>query len=306
MFQLYKQRNFNALINDTFVFLKAGGKNYFSTYLTVIGPLVLLIMVLLFVVARVFFESMFSGFGSPEAAQMLQDYFSNNVGLFIGGGFLALLLVIVLSLLNFSFPVLYLSLLEHVEKPTSQMLLSRIKASAGRIIVFTLLSLITFLPLFVILGVISGLLLITIIGIPVSVGIMAAVTCWFFLSFYDYLTSKVGYFTAMQNGFKMLFSNFWPHMGTTAIFWLLTFAIQMIISLITSTISSVLFTVSNGPDMSGNIVITVVLFVLSIAISYFFSNIVMLAHGMIYYSCKEQTENKTLYSEIDQIGNDSE
>lgn len=95
-------------------------------------------------------------------------------------------------------------------------------------------------------------------------------------------------------------------MGTTSVFWIILVALQLFTSIITSLISSVLFYVDDAIDFEGNAVVTVTIFIISIAINYFFSNIFMLAHGMIYYSCKEQQENKSLYTEIDLIGTDSE
>ena len=146
-----------------------------------------------------------------------------------------------------SFPVIYLSLLEHVEKPTPQMIFARIKAKSGSIIVFALASLITFVPIAMILGGISIFLFITIIGIPVALALWAALTCWVFLTFYNTLNGE-GFFTAMGSGYRMLLQNFWAHMGSTAIFYIISFVVQMILTLATSLLSMLFFVAA---DTSG-------------------------------------------------------
>jgi len=305
VFQLYKKRNFNALINDTFVFLKEDGRNFFGTYFKVIGGLLLIITVLTFVVMRVFFENMFNGFGSPEAQQMLETYFDENAVLFVVGGIIAAFTLIAISLITMSFPVIYLSLLEHVEKPTAQMIFARLKAKSGKIIVFALTSLITFLPIAAVLGGVSVFLFITIIGIPVALALWAALTCWVFLTFYNTLNGE-GFFTAMGSGYRMLFQNFWAHMGSTAIFYVLSFVVQMALTLAMSLLSELLFVAAGTSDLEGGSIVGVIVFIISMLINYIFSNVLIIAHGMIYYSCKEDNEHKTLYYEIDQIGSDSE
>lgn len=305
MFQLYKKRNFNALINDTFVFLKEDGKNFFSTYFAVIGGLLLILMVLAFVVMRVFFENMFSGFGSPESQQMLETYFDENAGLFVIGGITAGLILVGVSLVIMSFPVIYLSLLEQVEKPTAKMVFDRLRAKTGKIIIFALASLITFVPIAMVLGGVSVFLFITIIGIPVALALWAALTCWVFLTFYNTLNGE-GFFTAMGSGYRMLFKNFWAHMGSTAIFYIISFVVQLLLSVVMSLLSTLVFAASGTPDFENGAIVGIVLFIISLLISYLFSNVLIIAHGMIYYSCKEDHEHKTLYYEIDQIGSDSE
>lgn len=305
MFQLYKKRTFSQLINDTFSFIKAEGKNYFSKYLAVNGGILLVLMVLLFVAGRIFFEGMFNGLRSPEAQAMLSEYFDANATLFIVGGILTVLLVVLLMLLNLSFPVVYLNLLEDTPKPTTKMIFKQLKAKALKIIVFVLASLITFVPIGIIVGLLSVLLFITIIGIPVAYILFASLSCWIFLTFYNYLLGSDGYFTAMKQGFDMLFKNYWAHMGTVAIFWLILFALQMVITLVIS-ITSLLGTYVAPDETFTGSTSAVVMFVINMAINYFFTTIIMLSQGMIYYSCKEATEHITLHNDIDLIGQDSE
>ena len=50
MFQLYKKRDFNELVSDTFDFFKIHGKNYFKNYFIINGGFLLILVVLLYFV----------------------------------------------------------------------------------------------------------------------------------------------------------------------------------------------------------------------------------------------------------------
>ncbi|MXN90436.1 hypothetical protein GR160_04285 [Flavobacterium sp. Sd200] len=288
------------------MFIKAHGKNYFGNYLTINGGPLLLLLILIFIIGRYFFGGILSGLGSPQSQIIIANYFENNTGYFIGVGVVFALIALLLSILNISYPIIYLDILSQGKQPTASAIFKGIKARIGRFIVFVLASLITFLPIAALLGGVSILLIIIIIGIPVAFILWAAFSCWGFLSLFDNLTTNRNFFTALGNGYHMLFKNFWAHMGTTAIFLLISFALQMATSLISSLINALVFFVTGENSAEDATIFLIIMFLLSTIVSYFFSSINMLAHGMIYYSCKEDEEKKTMHSEIDLIGTDSE
>ena len=306
MFQLYKKRDFNALINDTFLFLRAQGKNYFANYFLINGGLMLVLLLLTFLLGSIFFEGLFSGLGTPQGQRMLSAYFDSNTGLFVGTAITIALLAILLSLISVSFPVVYLDLLANGQQPTAGLIINGLKARAGRMVVFALASLITFLPIGVIFGIISTLLIIVLIGIPIGILVFSAITCCMMLVLYDNLSSERTFFKAFETGLKMVFSNFWVHIGKTAIFLVMYFAIQLAFALLSSFISTFIYYITGSLEETGFGIITLAFFLVSAAVNYFFGSIFMLAHGMIYYSCRDLRENKSTYSEIDSIGNYSE
>lgn len=306
MFQLYKNRNFNTLVNDTFNFIKAEGKNYFSNYITINGGPLLLLMIMVFIVMKYFFSGILGGMSSPWHDAVISNYFESNTGYFIGLGVIFGILVLLLSLLNVTYPVVYLHILSHGEKPTTKLLFKGIMARAGRLIIFGLASLITFLPVAAIVAGISVLLFIIIVGIPVAFIIWAALLCWIMLSLYDNISTERNFFTALKNGYNMLFRNFWAHMGTTAIFLIISFVLQLASNLISSLISMLGIYITGESSPESISLFTIAMFIISTAISYFFGSVIMLSHGMIYYSCKEGQENKTMQSEIDLIGSNVE
>lgn len=313
MFPLYKTRNFSAIINDTFSFFRQNGKNYLKNYFILNGGMLLILLVLCFIMGKVFFEHLFSGMTSEGSQQMINAYFNDNIGFFVIAGLATGVMILLMTIVNYSYPVLYLSLSEKHEKPDAKQVLALLKSKFGRILIFGLMSMITFIPLALVLGLFSMLLIVIIIGIPVAIILFAAFTCWLYLSFFDYLNTNNSYFTAMSNGWKMLFKNFWIHAGSTAIFYLIIYTVQGILAIIPYMIGIVTMIVSAENDVPGKEetfstigILMLIVFMVYIVLAYLLSNVLMVGHGMIYYSCREQTENKSLHHEIDLIGNDFE
>lgn len=311
MFQLYKQRNFSDLINDTFLFFRKSGKNYFRNYFIINGGFLLILIVLIYLVSKVFFDGLFSSFGTPKANELIENFFSDNLTYFIITAIFAVILILLLTMLSYSYPVIYLKLLEKNENPDTSQIVAAIKAKTGKIILFALLSLVTFVPIACISLLISGVLVFILIGIPLFVVVLAAITCWIFLSFFDYINNDTDYFTAMGNGYRMLVNKFWHNVGTTAIFMLIVYIVHSIISFIPYIIGMIsMFSEmprdGGTPDLSFFGVMMLITIILSTLLSFILTNLTIINQGIIYYSSLEQQQNNSLHSEIDQIGSDSE
>jgi len=312
MFQLYKVRSFSDLINDTFAFFRVHGKSYFKNYFIVNGGMLLVLLVLMYIVGQVFMDTIFSSFGTSRPDRLIEEYFNSNFGLFAGAMILGMLLILVLTLLSYSYPVIYLKLLETGKTPATKDIVSALWAKAGRMTLFSLLWLITFFPILIILSLLSLVLVVIMIGIPFAIIIFAAATSWMCLSFYDYLNNNTGYFEAMKNGFNMVFQNFWPHVGATAIFYIIVSVIHGIVSFVPyfigifSLLSESGGTSENPAQYSFFGLMVLLTFMLATAFSYILGNLLFVSQGMIYYSASEENENQSLHSEIDKIGLDSE
>lgn len=314
MFQLYKERNFNALINDTFGFFRVYGKNYFRNYFSIVGVFLLVLIVLAFIVGKFFFDTLMSAQGTAEAETMLANYFFDNLGYFIGMGVLAFVLLIVLTILIYSFPVVYLDLIKTVKEPTAKQVMDGIKAKAGRSILFGLLSLITFLPITMIAALICTPFVLVLIGFPMLLFVMAFMFSWSLLTFYNYLSTPEDYFTSMGRGIKMLTQKFWPHFGSTAIFIIIIYMLQFVVYGFSSLIG-VIFELTDSSSfdpadpesiLSFISVIAIITWTMSMLVSFVANNLTMINQGMIYYSTKEANEKQSVHSEIDSIGNDGE
>ena len=112
MFQLFKERNFSDYINDTFQFFKVQGKHFFKTYFIINGGLLLVAVVLIYFLMKIYFDFIFSKIsGNGNAPQNdLGTFFNANFGLMIALIIGAILLFMVISLFQFTFPVVYLDL----------------------------------------------------------------------------------------------------------------------------------------------------------------------------------------------------
>ena len=311
MFQLYKIRNFSALINDTFSFFKVLGKNYLKQYFILNGGLLLILTVLCFVVGRVFFSNIFSGLSNPSSRNFIEQYFNDNQNFFIGGGIALVILIILITIVNYSYPILYLNLLEKNSTPSTGEIINVLKKKLGRIILFGLLSLITFVPLAIPLMLFSGFLIMILIGIPVVVILFGAYACWIYLAFYNYISTTDGYFESMGRGWNMLFRRFWHHMGSTVIMVIILYAAQMIFMLIPYLIGLLLIFIDSPQTgsmedqenaLSTVGILMLVVWIVSMLFAFILGNLLAINQGMIYYSCVEEDENKTLKGEIDLIG----
>src|SRR5690606_7529799 len=305
MFKLYRLRDFSALINDSFSFFKYHGKNYFKNYFIINGGILVVIALLTYLTTNVIFTSI-GDFNSPGAQEMLLDYFDNNLWYFIGVGGVIFLLLMILSLLNYSYPVLYLKTLQNNQKPTVKDIVTLLKSKAGKIILFPIASLISFIPLFTIIALISAFFIVTIIGIPVACIIIAAMARWMMLSFYDNITTDNGFFTSFSKGITILTNRFWQNIGVTIIIAIVVFCTNLFFSLIPELLLEFTLLSETTDTTSVSVIIAIISTILSVFISYLLTNLTVISQGMIYYSYEESIHNNSLDSEIDLIGGESE
>lgn len=304
MFQLYKQRNFGALISDTFNFFKVHGKNYLKSYFIINGAILLVISLLVFLLTKFFIDSV---------TRPMMDG-----GLLFITGTAVVTLIVFLSMLSYSIPVLYLRAIQDKREPETKEIVNLLKANLGKIILFLIASLISFVPLLflvslvttVLSGLILGLLGIfgSILGIVIFAVMGSFAASWVFLSFYDNITSKNGFFTSLGNGFTMVLNGFWKNIGATAVIGIIILAINFCISVLPGLIGTFTLLNETTPEgLAGGInVFTVILMIVNVLISYTLVNLILITQGMIYYSNEEEKGNNSLHSEIDLIGGESE
>jgi hypothetical protein len=160
------------------------------------------------------------------------------------------------------------------------------------------------------------LMVFIVIGIPLFFIVGPAFLAWIMLSFHDYLIQKTGFFESLKNGFGLVKQQFWTIIGTTFIMAALVQIIQGIITLVPYFIGIFLVYTNGNPSttttasqteyLSTMGVLMTVVMALSIVLSYFFNNFILVNQGIIYYSLREENENNTPKSQIDLIGTKSE
>ncbi len=317
MFTLFKKRSFGDYFSDTIAFFKTFGKHYFKNYFIINGAFLLVLVVLIYFVSKIYMETVFSSINNPDS-NYLDTFINRNLVLFIGLLVLFVLLISLLSLINITYPILYLELTEknNGNDFTTSQIISSLKQNAGRMFVFFLGLVFIILPLMIIVFSILILLCFVLIGIPLLLIIGPAFLSWIALSYHEYLIKKTGFFEALTNGFRLVKQQFWAIVGTTV---LMSFLVQMLQGLITFIpyIIGIVYMFSssesfqdgaamNADRFSFMAVFVAFIMVLSVLLSYFFNNFLIVNQGLIYYSLRETNENHSAEIQINNIGNDFE
>lgn len=313
MFQLYKKRGFSEFISDTFEFLKLEGKNYFKNYFIINGPLLLVLVVCIYFLTKVYMDVVFSSMVAinPNTNNILNDLM-NNIPLFISLGLVSFVLIIIVSLINYSYPISYLKLVGTKSEITTQNIFNLMKEKLGKTILFFLASLLVFVPIITIVMLLLVLLIMIIIGFPLMIIIGPALISWMKLSYYDYITTENDYLKSVGNGFELLKSKFWPIVGSTMIMYIIFYIILSIFTLIPYFIGLGLMFVdtntnSNQTEAFSTLsILASAIMVISTISNYTLQNIVFVNQGIIFYSITDEKENISIKSDIDLIGSDSE
>ncbi len=308
MFQLYKKRDFSALVGDTFNFFKWEGKNYFKNYFIINGGLLLLLVVIIYFFSNIFIKGAFAGLQTGNDNAFIDEIYS-NLSLFIGFGLGMMLLIMVISIVNYSFPIAYLKLIEENKERNFQNLITYFKSKFGRIISFFLLSLVIMIPLlFIIIG-LTVLSIFIIIGIPLIFLLIPTLTSFVALTYYHYITEQIGYFDALGKAYDMLKSKYWPIIGSS-------FVVQMIVQITLGIFTMIpyfigLISVFSNPEslqqnpenaISFVMILLTAILIISIIFNYTLQNIILINQGIIFYSCKEESGNVSVKNNIDLIG----
>ncbi len=310
MFQLFKKRTFSDYISDTFTFFKENGKHFFTHYFIINGVLLLILLALSYFLFKVYFEVIFSSIGTG-APNFLEDYFNNNIGLIIGIFFIFMIVFLFVSLISYSYPIIYLQLFAK-KKGTdfdTREIIQLMKAKLGKMIVFFLVLIgLSFTVGFLFLAIIFALMFI-IIGIPLAIILIPALIAMVQISYYDYLNEEIGVLEAFGRGFAKLKQNFWPISGATIIMYIIIQTVSTIFIAIPYIFGMVqLFTdvQSQGSPSAETFsvfgIMMVIVMCISILASFILNNLLIVNSGIIYYSLKDQNEDISILSDIDLIG----
>ncbi|MDV4129378.1 hypothetical protein CMT25_04380 [Elizabethkingia anophelis] len=309
--QFYKKRDFGALVSDTLNFFKLYGKNYFKNYLTLNGGIIILLVVVIVIGFGDFFKQAF-GSNTNGEAYLFQDYFQQNQGLLIGASVLSIVLIILLSLISYSFPVLYMKRLAETgnSKVTMNEMIEDMKKNLKKFFIFFIGSVFILTPLFIFAFIISSFLMIILIGfllilacIPVMVNIIN------FTLFNMYNTND-GFFSSIGKAFRIQFSkDFWKYIGSTFIIYLLINVVTTIFAFIPMMFlyGYILTTVSTTPDAIGSdssffMILMAIVYAVSIACTIVLNNLINVNAGFMYYDSRTDLHRNVTFSEIDTIG----
>lgn len=298
MFELYKKRDLNAYISDTFTFFKHEGKNFFKNYLILNGGLLLLILVCFYFLGKGFFQNLF------QDNITIDTYFENNFALMMTLVSLLFVLSVVFSVIAYTFPVVYLQKMAQNKEKIASSILENIKTQFGRILIFILGTTFIVLPIILVVLFISTLLIFILIGIPLLLIGFAFFASLLNIAYYEYITNQTSFFTAYGKAFDLIRGNFWPIIGSTVVIYMVIQMVTGIISFIPQVYLYVqMFTSTNNIEESeAFLIITLISTILSMMLSFFLNNLMLVNQGLIYYSEIEKKENITSHSIIEEIG----
>ncbi|AQX04718.1 hypothetical protein BBD33_05400 [Elizabethkingia meningoseptica] len=315
MMQFYKKRDFGALVSDTLNFFKLYGRNYFKNYLTLNGGVIILLVVVIVIGYGDFFMQAFGSNTSGEA-YLFQDYFQQNQASLIGASIVAIVLILLLSLVSYSFPVLYMKRLAETgsTKITINEMIEDMKKNLKKFFIFFLGSTFILVPIFIVAFIVSSFLMIILIGflllmlcIPVMVNMMN-------FTLFNMYNTEEGFFGSIGKAFKIQFSkSFWKYVGSTFIMYLLINVVTTIFAFIPMMVlyGYMLSSINTSPDGIGQesatfMILMAVVYSVSLACSIILNNLIYVNSGFMYYDSRVDLHREITFSEIDSIGSREE
>lgn len=302
-FQLYKKRDFSAYIGDTIQFFKQFWKNYFQNYAVINGVLLLVFVSLYFLL----FKDLFSNMYDPNAIKTWMTY--NNSGSFMLSIIVLMIIAIVFSVFTTAFPMVYFNLLNTTGRDafTASEMLNGIKAYAGRMILFGIISFFVMIPIVFIFFAFGVALSFLIIGIPILFLGLPTVLIWSMQSLYVYLEEETGYFQALSKGWKITFQKYWHLVGSTIAVYFCITILSSVFSMVPAFMMMGSIITSGGtPKPQTMTPLMMAFYLVGLIVTFICYNFIYVQQGLIYYSAQENTEHYQAYSDIDNIGKDEE
>lgn len=317
MMQFYKNRDFGTFISDSFGFFRVYGKNYFKNYILLNGLLLILMVVVVIFGYR---ELLMQIFGSNMSgnSSYLENYFEDNLGMFIVIGLLTFILFVVLMIVNYLYPVFYLKRLAAGEtKISMDDILNDFKYNVKKIGILCLgMIFIVTPPAFIVLGV-SYALVLVLIGIPIMLFVFPTVMNIVNFLMYDVFNSNRGFFESLSYSIRAQFSYangrekspYWKYWGATLVLFIIMYVITTIFTMIPMIIFFATM-MTNEPDgnfeqnpFSGAMgILFFVMYGFSLLVSFFLSNLMYVNSGLIYYDSRRDLHQQVELAEIDTIG----
>ncbi|UFH31028.1 DUF4013 domain-containing protein [Chryseobacterium sp. C-71] len=317
MMQFYKNRDFGTFISDSFGFFRLYGKNYFKNYILLNGLLLILMVVVVIFGYR---ELLMQIFGSNMSgnSSYLENYFEDNLGMFIAVGLLTFVLFVVLMIVNYLYPVFYLRRLAAGEtKISMDDILTDFKNNAKKIGILCLgMIFIVTPPAFIVLGV-SYALVLVLIGIPIMLFVFPTVMNIVNFLMYDVFNSKRGFFESLSYSIRAQFSYangrekspYWKYWGATLVLFIIMYVMNTIFTMIPMIIffATMMTTEPDGnfeqnPFSGAMGILFFMLYGFSLLVSFFLSNLMYVNSGLIYYDSRRDLHQQVELAEIDTIG----
>ncbi len=302
--ELYKERDFGALLSDSFTFFKKQGKNYFKNYLMINGGLLLLLVVLIAVGFKDIISQFFNSNMDGNSSSYFEAYFQENMGVFIAICLVLMALMILINFVNYCYPILYLNMYaQGRENLQTSEIVELIKAKVGKFIVFTLFSLFILLPLMGIVFALNVALVFLIVGVFLFFITIPAMVNIANFTFIVYILEDKGIFEAFGDAVSIQFSkSFWKYVGATMVSYILIQIVTSVLTMIPTSFISFETIVSTGKVDDSFTVIMTIVYIISIVVTIIASNLVYVVATLMYFDSRKDLHQIEQFKEIDSIG----
>lgn len=317
MMQFYKKRDFGTFISDSFNFFKLYGKNYFKNYILINGLLLILMVVVCIFGYRELFSQVFGSNLSGEG-RYFEQYFEENMGMFIGVGILTFFLFIILMIVNYLYPVFYLRrLAQGQEKIKTDDILNDFKSNVGKIAILCLGMIFIVAPLTILIFGISAVLMMIVIGFFLILLLYPVIINVTTFLMYDFFNTERGFFESLSYSIRAQFSYtngrerspFWKYWGATIIIFIILYIISSIFTSIPMFFmyGTLLTTPPDGNfeqnPFDGTFgIFFFVMYGISMLVSLFLYNLMYVNAGLMYYDSRTDLHQKVELAEIETIG----
>ncbi len=312
--EFYKKRDFGSIISDTFQFFKENGKNYLKNYFLLNGLLLILLMVIAGLGYREIFSQVF-GSNTEGSGHFMEQYFQNNTEILILVGVIVFFLILMISVLNYSYPVFYLKRLSETGNKNikADEILGDMKSNWKRLAVLFLGLFFIVSPLALIVLGISYLLILILIGFVILLFVGPTIANIVNFLLYDFLHTNKGFFESLSYAMRSQFSYshqrektpYWKYWGSTLIMYIILQVITSVFTMIPMImlVTSSMTVQNSGDEMSESFgIIIIVVYSIALLVSLVLSNIIYINAGLMYYDSRTDLHRDQNMIEIDSIG----
>ncbi len=315
--QFYKKRDFGTFISDSFTFFKLYGKNYFKNFILLNGLLLILMVIVIVLGFREFFGVLF-GSNLSGQSYFLEQYFSDNLGMFVMLGIFLFILSTALMTINLLFPVFYMKrIAEGKTNIKADDILSDFKNHISKVLILYFGLTFLVMPGATVLFGITYILVFLIIGLALMLFLLPNLFNTVTFLCYDYFNGNRSFFDSLSYAIRSQFSYpngresspYWKYWGSTLIMGLLFYIVSSIFTAVPM-IMYIAKLSTTAPDgnfeqnpLGGSFgILFFFIYGVSSLVSTLLMNVLYVNSGLMYYDSRTDLHQKMELAEIETIG----
>ncbi|HUH45517.1 MAG TPA: hypothetical protein VLZ54_00080 [Arenibacter sp.] len=302
--ELNIDREFGEIINLYFDFFKANIKKFTNIFLSYNG----IFLIGLVLVSYLLVSGILTMVGN-EQSLLMDSMETTGQGSWIYlavGGILFSLIFFTVAVMNYSLSTSYMIHYEEHKGTGFEKsdVWTMIIDNLGKIVVFILILIVLFFGLMIVALILA---IIPLVGMLAQYVIQYFLMAWAGVSFFALLKENRSVTDSLQEGWNLVYKNFWRAVGVNFILGLLIGLLFMVVLMVPGILIGIytFHVVQSGVDISGSVVPTLVytlgtcILLITVVYSQCLSQFV---NGILYFALREKTYNLHARSKIDQIG----